>query len=76
MKNLNQLYFNLMLVFLFSLLTSEILAQKSELLKNYNPDIIFLDPPYKEKNINNLFLTIFENKLLNKNGIIILHRKK
>ena len=36
MKNLNQLYFNLMLVFLFSLLTSDILAQKSELLKNYS----------------------------------------
>ena len=36
MKNLNQLYYNLMLVFLFSLLTSDILAQKSELLKNYN----------------------------------------
>ena len=42
---------------------------------NYKFDIIFLDPPYKEKNINDLFLMIFENKLLNKNGIIILHRK-
>ena len=36
MKNLNQLYFNLILVFLFSLLTPDLFAQKSELLKNYS----------------------------------------
>jgi len=39
-------------------------------------DIIFLDPPYKEKKINILIDNICENKILNKNGIIIIHRHK
>ena len=38
-------------------------------------DIIFLDPPYKD-NIAKLIDKIFEINLLNKNGIIILHRNK
>ena len=48
------------------------------LLKNFNFkiilnkfDIIFLDPPYKEKKINILIDNICENKILNENGIII-----
>jgi 16S rRNA (guanine966-N2)-methyltransferase len=39
-------------------------------------DIIFLDPPYKDKNLENLLNEIKSQKLLNKNGIIILHRHK
>tara|TARA_S200000501_G_scaffold357321_1_gene380865 strand:- start:694 stop:1254 length:561 start_codon:yes stop_codon:yes gene_type:complete len=39
-------------------------------------DIIFLDPPYKEKKINYLIDKILEKKILNKNGIIIIHRHK
>ena len=39
-------------------------------------DIIFLDPPYKENNINFLIITILEKKILKKNGIIVLHRHK
>ncbi len=39
-------------------------------------DIIFLDPPYKHKNINELFSKINILKILNKKGIIILHRHK
>ena len=39
-------------------------------------EIIFLDPPYKEKKIINLLKTIMELKLLKKNGIIIIHRHK
>ena len=34
-------------------------------------DIIFLDPPYKDKNIKN-FNKIKKKKILNKNGIIII----
>ena len=60
----------------YKILKKNIFEQNTFENFNYKFDIIFLDPPYKEKNINNLFLTIFENKLLNKNGIIILHRKK
>ncbi len=39
-------------------------------------DIIFMDPPYKDKNINNIFESINESKVLKKNGLIILHRHK
>ena len=39
-------------------------------------DIIFIDPPYKEKFLNELLKKIFEAKILNKNGIIIIHRHK
>ena len=39
-------------------------------------DIIFIDPPYKEKKINELLENIIEKKILKKKGIIIIHRHK
>tara|TARA_Y100001958_G_C20975478_1_gene368782 strand:- start:107 stop:670 length:564 start_codon:yes stop_codon:yes gene_type:complete len=39
-------------------------------------DIIFLDPPYKEENINKIIECINSNLLLKKNGVIIIHRHK
>ena len=39
-------------------------------------DIIFLDPPFKEKRINELIEKIIEKKILNTDGIIIIHRHK
>ena len=45
-------------------------------LAKSNYDIIFLDPPYKDKNISELIDKIFKINLLNKNGIIITHRTK
>ena len=39
-------------------------------------EVIFLDPPYKEKNINDLLSDIIYLKLLKKGGVIILHRHK
>ena len=39
-------------------------------------EIIFLDPPYKEKRLNNLLEDIISLKLLKKNGIIIIHRHR
>ena len=39
-------------------------------------DIIFLDPPYRDKNIENLLNEIKDQKLLKKSGIIIIHRHK
>ena len=38
--------------------------------------IIFCDPPYKEKKIELLIKDIIEMDILEKNGIIIVHRKK
>tara|TARA_B110000003_G_C16616598_1_gene521522 strand:+ start:45 stop:608 length:564 start_codon:yes stop_codon:yes gene_type:complete len=39
-------------------------------------DIIFVDPPFKEKKIFNLIENIIKLNLLKKNGIIIIHRHK
>mgnify|MGYP001235610157 CR=1 FL=1 len=39
-------------------------------------DIIFIDPPFKEKRTNNLIDSILEKKILKKNGIIIIHKHK
>ena len=39
-------------------------------------DIIFLDPPYKEKKLSNLIDEIYKKKILNNDGIIIIHRHK
>ena len=43
---------------------------------NSNFDIIFLDPPYKYKNLSELLNIILQKKILNEKGIIILHRHK
>ena len=45
-----------------------------ELNKSF--DIIYLDPPFKEKNINSLIMKINKSNILKKNGVIILHRHK
>ena len=39
-------------------------------------DIIFIDPPYKEKNLSLLLSKVIKSDFLNKNGIIIIHRHK
>ena len=39
-------------------------------------DIIFLDPPYKEKELNELLLLLINEKILKQDGIIIIHRHK
>ena len=44
--------------------------------KNKKFEVIFLDPPYKEKNLTNLLDDIISLKLLKKNGVIIIHRHK
>ena len=46
------------------------------LIKKNKFDIIFLDPPYKEKNITSIIDKISNEKLLKKDGIIIIHRHK
>ena len=45
-----------------------------ENLKKY--EIIFIDPPYKESNINQLINSIKSKEILSSNGVIILHRHK
>ena len=51
---------------------------KNNLFLNLNItfDIIFIDPPYRDTNIDKLVTLIKDSKILNKNGIIVLHRHK
>ena len=39
-------------------------------------DLIFMDPPYKEKNITDIIENLSSKKLLKDNGVIIIHRHK
>jgi len=39
-------------------------------------EIIFIDPPFKEKKINFLLKKIYKLKILKKNGVLIIHRHK
>ena len=45
-------------------------------IKGSKFDLIFCDPPFKNTNVEKLIELIFNGNLLNKNGIIILHRNK
>ena len=51
---------------------------KDDIFSKFNCkfDIIFLDPPYKDRNLESLLIEIRKKELLNKNGIIIIHRHK
>ncbi len=49
---------------------------KSNKKINLKFDIIFVDPPYKELKINKIIEKIIEEKILDKKGILILHRHK
>ena len=51
------------------------LIEKSSNLE-FKFDLIFCDPPFKDKNVDKLIKLIFKKNLLNKNGILILHRDK
>tara|TARA_B110000444_G_scaffold256298_1_gene292365 strand:+ start:1314 stop:1877 length:564 start_codon:yes stop_codon:yes gene_type:complete len=46
--------------------------------KNFNEkfNIIFADPPYKEKNLNLILLKILNSEILDDQGIMIIHRQK
>jgi len=39
-------------------------------------DLIFCDPPFKNLNIEKLIQLVFNNHVLRKEGILILHRNK
>jgi len=43
---------------------------------NYKFDIIFIDPPFKDKNIKLVFNNLYNAKLINSKTLLILHRHK
>jgi len=54
----------------------DIFSENTLKLLNDKFDIIFMDPPYKEKKLSYLLNAITKLKLLNTGGIIIIHRHK
>ena len=60
----------------FSVVEKDIM--KGNLFSEFNEkfDIVFLDPPFKDKNLYNILLKINEEKILNKNSVVIIHRHK
>jgi len=71
-KNLS----NLKILNNYKILEQDILNKLN--LKNLKKkfDIIFLDPPYKENNLNYIISYLLENKILKNKGIIIIHRHR
>ena len=60
----------------YSIIEKNIFNDKDFLETKEKFDIIFLDPPYKEKEINNILNNLYKFKTLRLNGIIIIHRHK
>ena len=60
----------------YEILESDVYSDN--ILSNLNSkfDIIFLDPPFRDKEFNKLLLKLKNFEVLNKNGIIIIHRHK
>jgi 16S rRNA (guanine966-N2)-methyltransferase len=71
-KNLN----NLTSVNNYKIIEKDILNNFNFNSLNQKFDIIFLDPPYKEKKLLMILNEIIESKILSNKGIIIIHRHK
>ena len=59
-----------------SIIEKDIFSENTLKALNDKFDIIFMDPPYKEKKLSDLLNTIIKLKLLKNNGSIIIHRHK
>ena len=68
-SNMNQQNFS-------KIIERDIFLENTLKLLNGRFDIIFMDPPYKEKKLSFLLNVITELELLNTDGIIIIHRHK
>ena len=60
----------------YEILEKDIHDEKTLLDINDKYDIIFLDPPYKDKNLVKILLKVSSKNILKKDGLIILHRHK
>ena len=67
---------NLKTVKNYSIIEKNILIDIDFLEKKEKFDIIFLDPPYKEKEIHTILNNLHKFKTLKPDGIIIIHRHK
>jgi len=71
-KNLN----SLKSVNNYKILEKDILNDLNFISLNQKFDLIFLDPPYKDKNLLIILNKLIESKILSNNGVIIIHRHK
>ncbi len=60
----------------YKVIEKDIYKDRDLFLLNKKFDIIFLDPPYKDKNLDRLFLKIQNSNIIKEKGIIILHRHR
>ena len=60
----------------YEIIESDILDKFEFKSLKFRYDIIFLDPPYKERALENILNIIIKNKILKDEGIIIIHRHK
>ena len=71
-KNLN----NLKSIKNYEIIENDINNRNIFLIFKKKFDIIFLDPPFKDNNLENLLTNIYTSKIIDKKGIIIIHRHK
>ena len=60
----------------YEIIESDILNKFEFKSLKFRYELIFLDPPYREKALENILNAIIKNKILTDNGIIIIHRHK
>ena len=60
----------------FEIFEKDVFEYQTFLNFNKKFDIIFLDPPYRNKSLENLLINIYSSNILNNEGIIIIHRHK
>ena len=59
-----------------NIISKDIFNIDNQDLLNKKFDVIFLDPPYKEKRLKILLQKLIDLKILKRNGIFIIHRHK
>jgi 16S rRNA (guanine966-N2)-methyltransferase len=68
-NNMNQQNFS-------QVIEKDIFSENTLKLLHNKFDIIFMDPPYKEKKVLDILNIIIKLNLLKENGVIIIHRHK
>ena len=58
----------------YEIIEKDLFNEDSFTLLSKKFDIIFIDPPYKNKNLSIILKLIFNNKILNNDGVLIIHR--
>tara|TARA_Y100000590_G_scaffold226322_1_gene255693 strand:+ start:261 stop:824 length:564 start_codon:yes stop_codon:yes gene_type:complete len=71
-KNIN----NLKIINNYKLVEKDVFDKKFFNFLNEKFDLIFVDPPYKENRISELISILYNNKILKKDSIIVIHRNK